>query len=196
VAQDPSQGPTIYYSVDVEASGPLPPIYNLVSIGGVEVHATDHGHVLGREFYIELKPIFPGFRKESMDIHGIAREHLEQNGVESGEAMRRFEAWVREGIGANGRPVFVGHNAVFDWAYVNYYFHHFGIENIFGYKAIDQKSLAMGVLGIPWWDAQKDVLEKIIPGLQGLAEGECAHNALDDARFQARILVALLDWKR
>lgn len=201
--QPQQQGPTIYYSVDVEASGPLPPIYNLVSIGAVEVRRTDSGHVLGREFYIELKPVFPGFRQESMDIHGITREHLEQNGVEAGAAMRRFEAWVREGIAGagtdgatDGRPVFVGHNAVFDWAYINYYFHHFGMENVFGYKAIDQKSLAMGVLGIPWWDAQKDILLGVIPGLQGLTEKECAHNALDDARFQARILVALLDWKR
>ncbi|MDM7914944.1 MAG: 3'-5' exoribonuclease, partial [Candidatus Eisenbacteria bacterium] len=109
------------------------------------------------------------------------------------EAMRRFADWVREGLAAGERPVFVGHNAVFDWAYINYYFHHFEMDNVFGYKAIDQKSLAMGVLRIPWWDAQKDILVQKLPGLSGLKEGERAHDALDDARFQARILCALLD---
>ncbi|MBD3161961.1 MAG: 3'-5' exonuclease [Candidatus Eisenbacteria bacterium] len=184
---------TVYFSVDVEASGPLPPEYNLVSIGAVEVRATAEGFTTGRELYVELKPIFPGFRKSSMAVHGITREHLEENGVEAGEAMRRFASWTAGCLAEGEKPVFVGHNAVFDWAYINFYFHHFGIENVFGYKAIDSKSLAMGALGISWWDANKDYLLKKLPGLAGLAEGEVAHNALHDARFQARILIALLE---
>lgn len=187
---------TVYFSVDLEASGPLPPDYNLVSIGAVEVRGTESGHVAGREFYVELKPIFPGFRESSMAVHGISREHLEREGVDAGEAMRRFASWTSGCLSGGESPVFVGHNAVFDWAYVNYYFHHFSIENLFGYKAIDSKSLAMGVLGISWWDANKDYLLQRLPGLAGLAPGETAHNALHDARFQARILIALLDWKR
>jgi DNA polymerase III epsilon subunit-like protein len=191
-----SQVPTVYFSIDVEASGPLPPDYNLVSIGAVEVRRTPEGHRLGREYYVELKPVFPGFRAESMAVHGIPREHLEREGVDSGEAMRQFDAWTRSCLDTGEQPVFVGHNAVFDWAYINFYFHHFGIENPYGYKALDSKSLAMGVMGIAWWDANKDFLVEAIPGLAGLAATETAHNALDDARFQARILVALLDWKR
>jgi ribonuclease T len=191
-----SEIPTVYISVDVEASGPLPPEYNLVSIGAVEVRPAPEGHRLGREFYVELKPIFPGFRAESMAVHGISREHLERDGTEALESMRLFDEWTRSCLGPGEQAVFVGHNAVFDWAYINFYFHHFGIENPYGYKALDSKSLAMGVLGIAWWDANKDFLLTAIPGLAGLADGEVAHNALDDARFQARILAALLDWKR
>jgi DNA polymerase III epsilon subunit-like protein len=186
----------VYFSVDVEASGPMPPLFNLVSIGAVEVRPAPEGLVLGREFYVELKPIFPGFREESMAVHGISREHLEQNGAEAGEAMQRFADWTRAGLGPNEEPVFVGHNVVFDWAYINYYFHHFGIENLYGYKAMDSKSLAVGVLGISWWDANKDFLLETMPGLVGLTAQEKSHNALDDARFQARILKGLLDWKR
>ena len=187
--------PTVYFSVDTEASGPLPPDYNLVSIGAVEVRPTPRGHVLGREFYVELKPSFPGFRPESMAIHGISREHLEANGADAREAMRSFADWTRSCLADGEQPVFVGHNVAFDWAYINYYFHHFGIENVFGYKGMDSKSLAVGVLGIPWWDANKDFLLKAIPGLVGLPP-EQVHNALHDAQFQARILAALLDWKR
>jgi len=136
--------PTVYFSVDVEASGPMPPEYNLVSIGAVAVRPSGNGHTIEEEFYVELKPIFPGFRPESMAVHGILREHLEKNGVEAKEAMQQFADWTHSCLKPEERPVFVGHNAVFDWAYINYYFHHFGIENLFGYKAIDQKSLAMG----------------------------------------------------
>jgi DNA polymerase III epsilon subunit-like protein len=186
----------VYFSVDVEASGPLPPLFNLVSIGAVEVRPAPGGHVLGREFYVELKPIFPGFRPESMAVHGISREHLEQNGVDAAEAMQRFADWTRSCLAAGEQPVLVGHNVAFDWAYINYYFHHFGIENVYGYKAMDSKSLAVGVLGISWWDANKDFLLATMPGLIGLSTDEQAHNALHDARFQARILTALLDWKR
>lgn len=188
--------PTVYFSIDVEASGPMPPDFNLVSIGAVEVRPTTAGHVLGREFYVELKPVFPGFRAESMEVHGLSREHLEHNGADAGEAMRRFADWTRSCLAPNEQPVFVGHNVVFDWAYINYYFHHFGLENVYGYKAMDSKSLAVGVLGIAWWDANKDFLLQRMPGLVGLTAQEKSHNALDDARFQARILAALLDWKR
>lgn len=185
---------TVYFSVDVEASGPLPPDYNLVSIGAVEVRPDGASHRLGREFYVELKPIFPGFRAESMAVHGIPREHLEQNGADAREAMERFDAWTRSCLLPGEKPVLVGHNVVFDWAYINYYFHHFGMENIFGYKAIDSKSLAVGVLKISWWDANKDVLQVKLPGLTPLPP-ELVHNALHDARYQAQILIALLDWK-
>ena len=171
-----SETPTVYFSVDVEASGPMPPDFNLVSIGAVEVRRTPKEHVIGREFYVELKPVFPGFRDESMAVHGISREHLEQNGTEAGEAMQRFADWTASCLNEGEKPVFVGHNAVFDWAYVNYYFRYFGIENVFGYKAIDSKSLAMGVLRIPWWDANKDFLLDRIPGLEGSGTGVRFHS--------------------
>jgi ribonuclease T len=191
-----AEDPSVYFSVDVEASGPMPPDFNLVSIGAVEIRRTPKGHVAGREFYVELKPIFPGFREESMAVHGISREHLEKKGTDAGAAMRQFAGWITSCLENGEKAVFVAHNAVFDWAYVNYYFHHFGIENVFGYKAIDSKSLAMGVLRISWWDANKDFLLDRIPGLVGIGEKEMAHNALHDARFQARILIELLDYKR
>ena len=46
---------TTYVCVDLEASGPVPGLYNLVSIGGVEVKLRGDRHIRGREFYFELK---------------------------------------------------------------------------------------------------------------------------------------------
>ena len=106
--------------------------------------------------------------------------------------MLRLAAFVREqNRSAPERPVFVGHNAVFDWSYIAYYYAHFGMENPFGYKGLDTKSLAMGVLGIPWSDTSKEVLERLLslpPQDRALV-----HRADYDAAYQARILQALLD---
>ena len=51
-----------YFCIDVEASGQLAPMYNLLSIGGTVVRREAGHHVLGESFYIELRPIFPRLR--------------------------------------------------------------------------------------------------------------------------------------
>ena len=76
---------TVYACIDIEASGPVPGFYNMVSIGGVAVRLDGEAHVRGEEFYFELKPISEGFDDHAMSIHGIPRAHLEENGVDSRE---------------------------------------------------------------------------------------------------------------
>ncbi len=182
----------VYFCLDCEASGPVPPLYNLLSVGVTVVRPEDTKHVLGESFYLELKPVFPGFDREAMSVCGLDRGRLEREGIEPREALTRLAAWVRQENGASReRPVFVGHNAVFDWSYVSYYYAHFGMENPFGYKGIDTKSLAMGRLAIPWKDTSKERLEKLL----GLPPQDSAqiHRADYDAQYQAQILIALLD---
>jgi DNA polymerase III alpha subunit (gram-positive type) len=100
--------------------------------------------------------------------------------------------WVlAQNAGTRDRPVFVGHNAVFDWAYISYYYEHFGIENPFGYKGIDTKSLAMGALGISWNDTSKERLEALLK--LPPQDPTLVHRADYDAKYQALILQALLD---
>jgi len=188
-------GPEIvYFSVDVEASGPVPGLYNLVSIGAVPVTLTGGSHRPDTDrFYVELKPIGGAFEKEAMAVHGISRKHLEEQGAEASRAMRDLREFVetRRGPG-QARAVFVGHNAAFDWSYISYYFTLFKIPNPFGYKALDIKSLAMGRLRIGWFETSKENLEALLPSVprQDLRQ---AHRADYDALYQAHILCALLD---
>jgi ribonuclease T len=185
----------VYFCLDCEASGPVPPLFNLLSVGVTAVHPRGDRHVLGDSFYVELRPIFPGFDPEALRVCGLDPERLKREGVEPGEALRRLTAWVEErNRPSRDRPVFVGHNAVFDWSYVAYYYAHFEMENPFGYKGLDTKSLAMGTLGIPWNDTSKEVLERrlALPPQDPLQ----AHRADYDAHYQARILQALLDRPR
>ena len=134
---------------------------------------------------------FPGFDDAALAVCGLDVERLRVEGVEPEEAMGRLTSWVREHNGRGTQPVFVGHNAVFDWAYIAYYYEHFGMPNPFGYKGIDSKSLAMGALGIPWTETSKESLT----GKLGLPAQDPAqiHRADYDAWYQALILKALLD---
>ena len=103
----------VFFSVDIEASGPVPALFNMVSIGAVPVDHRDGAWRPGEErFYVELKPIAPGFDAGAMKVHGIPRQKLEAEGVPAGEAMRRLSEFVAVCLRrTGGRPVFVGHNA-------------------------------------------------------------------------------------
>jgi DNA polymerase III alpha subunit (gram-positive type) len=181
-----------YFCIDVEASGPLPPQYNLLSIGATVVHHREDHHELGAGFYVELQPVFPGVDPQAMAVCGLDLERLRQDGAEPRAAMQKLTDWVREhNAGTGSPPVFVGHNAVFDWAYVNYYYAHYELKNPFGYKAIETKSLAMGALGLAWEATSKERLAKLLD-LPPLDPAQ-VHRADYDAWYQALLFKALLD---
>src|SRR5688572_24997587 len=164
MAKERPDDPVLYVCIDCEASGPAPGLFNLVSIGAVPVVAPPPGsggrhRVLDEDLYLELKPAFPGFEPDAMKIHGITREHLEEHGTESREAMRQLREWALSLAKAGEHLVFVGHNAPFDWMYISWYFIWAEVANPFGYKALDTKALAMGKLGVPWLATNKDVIE-------------------------------------
>jgi len=174
----------------------VPGLNDLVSVGGVAVVRGEDGrHVVVDEhpFYAEVRPQGGVIDPQAMAVHGITSEHLEAEGRPLDEVMDALTAWAR---GRRKEPrqklVFVGHNAVFDWAYVNHAYHATGRENPFGWKALDTKALAMGVLGLDWFATNKERLAELLPDL-GDQEAELVHRADYDALYQARILAALLD---
>ncbi len=189
VEHDPK---THYVCLDVEASGPVPGLYNLVSIGAVRVDLEDGQHVRGESFYRELQPICDGFDEGAMAIHGISEHHLRTEGTPAADAMQDLSNWVNSFKKNGERALFVGHNAPFDWMYIAYYFAWAKMENPFGYNALDTKALMMGRLGIRWGRCNKEEMLSRYPKLKA-PRPEDVHNALADAAFQADILIALLD---
>jgi DNA polymerase III epsilon subunit-like protein len=181
-----------YFSVDVEASGPVPGLYNLVSLGATAVHRGEDGRYrLGDSFYAELKPVFPGQDPGANQVHGLDPERLAREGQEPRAALAALSEFVARETAPGTAATFVGHVAVFDWMYVAWYYAWAGLPNPFGYKGLDTKSMAMGVLGLPWPETGKETLCARL----GLAEQETAtvHRADADAAHQARLLIALLE---
>jgi DNA polymerase III epsilon subunit-like protein len=172
----------ILISVDVEASGDSPSTGSLLSVGACLVDDPSVG------IYLELRPE-PGraWSVEAEGVHHLTQDRLEREGLEPAEAMRRLAAWVDEVAGA-GWPVFVGFNAPFDWMFVaDYLWRHLG-RNPFGIAALDLKSLYMGRHGVARWEETRKIHVEHQLGLRF----EHTHQALQDARDQARLAQVLL----
>jgi ribonuclease T len=178
---------TVYVSVDVEASGPIPGEYSLLSIGACIVGREDEK--ISR-FYVELKPISDNFVQEALDVTGFSIEHLKQNGTDPLHAMKQFDSWLNAITnGGKLKPVFVAYPVGFDWSFVNYYFHKYLKFNPFGVSGIDIKSVWLGKTNQKWHKISK---QSILRALK-IADLEHTHNALDDAIEQSRIFKGILE---
>jgi DNA polymerase III epsilon subunit-like protein len=179
----PNNSEYIYISVDVEASGPIPGEYSMLSIGACEV-----GNIKNT-FYIEIQPITEKFIPEAMKVNGLSLENLKKNGVSPHKTMRKFADWVKR-ISDAKRPVFVAFNLAFDWSFVSYYFVMFGTGyNPFGISGIDAESVWFGKTGCTWSEASKTHIKRAL-GLRL----DHTHNALDDAKEQAIIFQRIIGY--
>src|SRR5438552_16412256 len=99
--------PEIYCCVDIEASGHVPGLYDIVSLGAV---AVVNGAVAdGEPFYVEIAPQGGRHDPDAMKIHGITREHLEREGLPLRDALLRLNGWAEALRGTSkARLVFVG----------------------------------------------------------------------------------------
>lgn len=181
-----------YFSVDIECSGPVPALYDMVSIGVVAVIPDASGALrVGPTWYREIRPEAPRVDAGAMKVNGLDIEVLRRDGVPRRTVALDLAAWVKETTKAGTKPVFVGHNAPFDWSFVSWVYAAEELPNPFGYKALDTKALATGKLGIHWFDSSKEVLAERL-GLPAEDMGQ-KHRADYDALYQAQILIKLLE---
>jgi ribonuclease T len=183
-----------FFSVDCETSGPLPGRHALLSIGVVAVTSQDGKWSLGDSMYREWAP--PAGTEEdpaATRIHGLSLEELRSRGVAATDGARELAEWVL--ARGSARRVFVGYNAGFDWAFVLYALGAAGIANPFHHAPLDLKSAIWGAHGGAWREHSTfATLEKLVRKPIGALPGEHEHDALDDARVQARAFVELLQY--
>lgn len=173
--------PERYFSVDVEANGPIPGTYSMTAIGCVVVDKPD------QIFYAELKPITDKALPAAEEVSGLTLDYLEANGTAPAEVMQAFHDWVVQTSGETHRPVFVAFNATFDWLFVHWYFMTFVGQNPFGVSGLDMKAYYMGMADVLWSDTTS---EQVFGHLQ--MKDRITHNALDDARVQAALFEKIL----
>ena len=181
-----------WFCIDIEANGPVPGLYDMVSLGATVVFSDDnHTLQLGEDFYMELKPVAPRFDARAAAIHGLDQAHLTTHGLSRSQAASTLSRWVKTQTRPGTEAVFVGHNAPFDWSHVAYLYAELEQPNPFGYKALDTKALSAGVLNLHWLDTGKEILfERLGLPAEDLNQ---KHRADYDARVQAELLRALLN---
>jgi hypothetical protein len=173
--------PELYVATDVEADGPIPGPYSLISLGMA---------VVGRPelvFYTTLRPISDEFVPEALSVSGLDRDELLRSAPAADVAMRAARDWV-EGLREHGRPVFLAAPAVWDGMFVHWYFVRFTGASPFGAtgSGVDLRSYWMGQRGCEWASTGKRSIKKAL-GLTALPH---THHAGEDASELAQIFRA------
>jgi len=170
----------MYFSVDIESSGPVPGKYSMLSFGACVVGTSD------TSYYAELQPISDNYVVEALKVSRFDLSKLKRDGIDPGRAMTDFRQWVQKTAGHH-RPVFVGFNACYDWQFINWYFERFAKDNPFGFAGLDIKSYYMGLSGVSWSKTTSSQLPEVYR-----PDVPQTHNALDDAIAQASIFQKML----
>ena len=161
-----------HISVDVEADGPCPGLYSMVSFGAVVVERN-----LDNVFYGQTKPISDHWIPESLAISKITRE--EHKAYDSPEkVMMMFTDWLTS---IDNNVVFISDNPAFDWQFINYYFHAYTGGNPFGHSARRIGDLYCGLTN----DMRNNRKWK------RLRKTKHTHNPVDDAKGNAEALLAM-----
>lgn len=115
------------FIVDVEADGPAPGIFSMVSFAAIKLDKE-----LKTTFKALTRPISENFIVDSLAISNISRNQHEDY-PDPQIAMQDFLRWIKENNKGN-RAIFISDNLAFDWQFINYYFWVFCGENPFGFS--------------------------------------------------------------
>ena len=177
-----ANNPELFISVDIEASGPVPCLYSMLSIGACNVYEPE------QTFECLLKPTGKFVDEEALKVTGFDLELLSKVGLDPRVAMQQFREWILKVSGANSKPIFVGLNAGFDWSFINYYFYDAQIENPFGFASLDIKAMYFAATNIQWNQSKSSVM---IKDLQ--PKSTANHDALADAIAQAELFRLIIE---
>lgn len=179
----------IYISVDVETDGPIPGPNSMLSIGAASF--TPDGNMLST-FSSNIYAM-PGSNPDPDTArwwlsHPEAWAEVCRDRQEPDKAMAAFKEWVTK---QPGKPVFVGYPAGFDFLFVYWYLIKFTGSSPFSFSALDMKTYAMAVLGLPYRDSVKKNFPKVWFG-----HDKHSHVAVEDAIEQGRIFCKMLKHPR
>jgi hypothetical protein len=186
----------LYISADIEADGPIPGPYSMLSIG-MAVAATFDGSTFTRldpaaqTFYRELQPISDGYVPEALAVSGLDRAALTEHGTSPADAMTANVAWIAEVAAQHrARPVFVAYPLGFDWMFTYWYQVRFTGGSPFGHSGhIDVKTLFATRASVPVRSVGKRTMPRHL-----LSDRRHTHHALDDAVEQAELFCNITEW--
>lgn len=163
-------------SMDVEADGPVPGLYSMVSFGAVVVEPS-----LSRTFLGQTAPISNIWRPSALAVSRISREEHTKFPL-ADDVIKQFVEWLRS-LG-DTHLVFIADNNGFDWQFMNYYLWRFTNSNPFGHSSRRIGDLYCGM---------KMNMRLIHEWKKRLRKTKHTHNPVDDAKGNAEALLAMLD---
>lgn len=175
----------IYLSTDVEVDGPIPGPHSMLSFASA-AFLTDKTCV--STFSANLAPL-PGAagHPDTMAFwssHREAWEAARRDPRDPAEAMAGYVRWVDS---LEGKPVFVGYPAAFDFLFVYWYLMKFVGRSPFSHSALDLKTMAMVLLGKEYRETTKKKMPR-----RWFDQAPHTHVALDDAIEQGRLFCNML----
>ena len=134
----------IYVSTDIEADGPIPGPFSMLSFGSAAY--LPNKTLLGT-FTANLEQL-PGAGTDPETMTWWARRPQEwaacrQELQKPEHAMPAYVAWLK---GLPGTPVFVGYPAAYDFLFIYWYLMRFVGESPFGHRGLDILTYAMQTL--------------------------------------------------
>lgn len=177
------QLPELYIAADVEADGPIPGEYSMISLGMAVVGKPDLG------FYTEIKPISDKYVEQALKVSGLDREKLIREAPDAEQAMLKAKEWVNS-LTKIGRPVFLAGPAVWDGMFIHWYFVKFTGSSPFGQtgSGIDLRSYWMGLKGYEWVETRKGKIKHELE----VKDLPHTHHAGEDARELAIVFEEIL----
>lgn len=181
-------GLDVYFSADVETDGSIPGPYSMLSFALVYAGAYD-GTTFYRppdyenSFYAELRPISDQFEQEALDVNGLDRNRLINQGLDPATAMTDAAWWVRK-VAGTGSPVIVAYPLSFDWSWLYWYFIQFSkVGSPFGHsRGFDIKTAIAVKLRRMVSNSGRSRIPEAVK-----SKRLHTHHALDDAAEQAEI---------
>lgn len=160
--------------VDIEADGPIPGDFSMVSLGAVIIEDIETKDL--KSFFGLLRPISDKWLPQALKVSGFSREKTMEF-PEAKVTMQQFGNWLTEN--SKGRPMFISDNNGFDWMFTCWYFWHFLDCNPFGHSSTNLGSLYKGMV--------KDMRKNF----KRLRKTKHTHHPVDDCKGNVEALLAM-----
>ncbi|GAC1303584.1 MAG: hypothetical protein NVSMB19_13680 [Vulcanimicrobiaceae bacterium] len=191
IAHDQQQPtPELYISCDIEANGPCPGLFSMLSFG-LAAFTLEKKLVGTFSRNLELldgadldeRTMKWWAQPEQAEAYEKSREHV----VSPRGAMVDSKAWLDE-MRAFGRPIVCGAPSGFDFTFMYYYFQRFLGESPIGFASLDLRSYAAAVMKRQYRHVGKrqypaEWIDENLPH---------THVALDDAIEQGCIIINMI----
>lgn len=177
----------IYISTDVEADGPIPGLYSMLSFASAA--------------FSKNKEIISTFTRNLNLLEGASPDpdteewwksqpeawaKCRENCVPPHQAMSEYVQWLKS---LPGKPIFVGYPVAYDFMFIYWYLVKFTGEKPFSHSGIDIKTYSMALLKTQYESSSKKYMPK-----EWFDDLPHTHVALDDAIAQGALFCNMLSF--